>query len=321
MNTTLRTCAVALVLTFGSVLASASGWAQAPAAQTPPTAATSAQVPAQRAFTTPEAAADTLTQALRGNDDKTIAAILGAGWRDFVPGSQAEEDRQRASFLKSWDEEHKVVTTGDKAVVQVGKSGFALPIPLVRESAGWRFDVAAGRKAIQARYIGRNELNAVQTLLAIGDAERDYAAQDPMKTGSPVYARRLLSSPGLKDGLYWPAAPGEPQSPLGALVAHAQPDVKEGGGYYGYHFRLLYGQGPDAPGGAYSYLVNGRMIGGFAAIAWPVSYGDTGVMTFIVSFSGQVYEQDLGPDTAQRAGNIAVFNPDAKWQKADMTPP
>ena len=108
---------------------------------------------------------------------------------------------------------------------------------------------------------------------------------------------------------------------LGALVAHAQPDVKEGGGYYGYHFRLLYGQGPDAPGGAYSYLVNGRMIGGYAAIAWPVSYGDTGVMTFIVSFSGQVYEQDLGPDTAQRAGNIAVFNPDSKWQKSDMTPP
>lgn len=318
MNTTLRTCAVALVLAFGSALASTAAWAQTPAAQTP---SSSAQTAAQRAFPNPEAAADTLTQALRGNDDKTIAAILGASWRDFVPGSQADEDRQRASFLKSWDEEHKVVTTGDKAVVQVGKSGFAMPIPLVKEAAGWRFDVVAGRKAIQARYIGRNELHAVQTLLAIGDAERDYAAQDPMKTGSPVYARRLLSSPGLKDGLYWPAAPGEPKSPLGALVAHAQPDVKEGGGYYGYHFRLLYGQGPDAPGGAYSYLVNGRMIGGFAAIAWPVSYGDTGVMTFIVSFSGQVYEQDLGPETAQRAGNIAVFNPDAKWQKSDMTPP
>ena len=248
MNTTIRACAVTIALSFGWLLTPATTSAQtasAPAA---------AQASTQRTFPTADAAADTLTQALRGNDDKTIAAILGGGWRDFVPGSQAEEDRQRASFLKSWDEEHKIVTTGDKAVIQVGKSSFAMPIPLVKEASGWRFDVAAGHKAIQALYIGRNELHAVQTLLAIGDAERDYAAQDPMKTGSPVYARRLLSSPGLKDGLYWPAGPGQPQSPLGALVAHAQPDVKEGGGYYGYHFRLLYGQGPDAPGGAYSYL-------------------------------------------------------------------
>jgi hypothetical protein len=281
------------------------------------------QTPAQRTFATPDQGADALTKALRDNDDRTIAAIMGAGWRDFVPGTKEEEDRQRANFLKSWDEEHKVVLNdrSDRAIVEVGKTGYIMPIPLVKEAAGWRFDAKAGRAEIQARYIGRNELTAVQTLLAIGDAERDYAALDPMKTGSPAYARRLLSSPGSKDGLYWPTEPGQPESPLGALVAHAQVDVKEAGSYYGYHYRLLYGQGPDAPGGAYSYLVNGRMIGGFAAIAWPVKYGDTGVMTFIVSYSGQVYEQDFGPDTAQRAGNIAVFNPDSKWQKSDMTPP
>ena len=315
MNVLLRAGLAALLLAF------AAAPAIAPAAAQPPAA--TAQAPAQRSFATPELGADTLTKALRDNDDKTVAAILGANWRDFVPGTRAEEDRQRASFLKSWDEGHKIVLNdkGDRALVQIGKTGYVMPIPLVKEAAGWHFDGKAGRAEIQARYIGRNELTAVQTLLAIGDAERDYAAQDPMKTGSPVFARRLLSSPGNKDGLYWPTRPGEPESPLRALVAHAQVDVKEGGGYFGYHYRLLYGQGPDAPGGAYPYLVNGRMIGGFAAIAWPVKYGDTGVMTFIVSHSGQVYEQDLGPDTAQRAGNIAVFNPDSKWQKSDMTPP
>jgi hypothetical protein len=142
-----------------------------------------------------------------------------------------------------------------------------------------------------------------------------------MKVGVPVYARRLLSSPGKKDGLYWETQPGEPESPLGPLVANAQQGAKEGDGYYGYYYRLLYGQGPAAKGGAYSYLVNGRMIGGFGVIAWPVTYGESGLMTFIVNQDGDVYEQDLGSDTAQKAGNIAVFNPDKDWAKADMTPP
>ena len=138
-------------------------------------------------------------------------------------------------------------------------------------------------------------------MLAIVDAQRDYAALDPMKTGSPVYARRLLSSPGRKDGLYWETEPGEPQSPLGPAVARAQVDGQSPDGHYGYYFRLLYGQGAAAPGGARDYIVNGRMIGGFGAIAWPVRYGVTGVMTFIVDSEGEVYQQDLGPETAQRA--------------------
>ena len=130
-----------------------------------------------------------------------------------------------------------------------------------------------------------------------------------MKTGVATYARRLLSSPGKKDGLYWETKPGEPESPLGALVAKAQPGDREIDGYYGYHYRLLYGQGPAAKGGAYSYLVNGRMIGGFGVIAWPVRYGETGVMTFIVNQNGEVYEQDLGPDTAQRAAADHAVRP------------
>lgn len=280
-----------------------------------------AEAPRQQTFPTAEAAADAIVDALRKNDDKATAAMLGAGWRDFVSGTPDEEDKQRADFLAAWDAAHKVVTDGDKATIQVGTTGFIMPIPLVKEAGGWRFDVDAGRAEITAREIGRNELTVVQSLLAIVDAQRDYSALDPMKTGIATYARRLLSSPGKKDGLYWPTRPGEPDSPLGALVAKAQPGDGEGYGYYGYHYRLLYGQGPAAKGGAYSYLVNGRMIGGFGVIAWPVRYGQTGVMSFIVNQDGVVYEQDLGPDTAQRAATFTLFDPDRNWQKADTTPP
>jgi hypothetical protein len=196
-----------------------------------------------------------------------------------------------------------------------------MAIPLVKDAGGWRFDIVAGSKEIEARFIGRNELRVVQSLLALVDAQQDYAAMDPMQLGAPTYARRLLSTPGKKDGLYWQSKPGEPDSPLGPLIAKAQRENGPDNGYYGYNYRLLYGQGPDAPGGAYSYLVNGRMIGGFAAIAWPVRYGETGVMTFIVSHSGDVYEKDLGVDTVARAAEISLFNPDKSWEKADMTPP
>ena len=142
-----------------------------------------------------------------------------------------------------------------------------------------------------------------------------------MKTGSPAYARRLLSSPGKKDGLYWPPSRASRRARSGAQVANSQADGKSPGGHYGYNFRLLYGQGSAAPGGARDYIVNGRMIGGFGAIAWPVRYGETGIMTFIVESGGIVYQQDLGPKTAQKAGGIIAFNPDKGWEKADMTPP
>jgi Protein of unknown function (DUF2950) len=283
----------------------------------------SAQTPAKlQSFPTAEAAADALTDAIRKDDDKAVSAILGAGWRDFVPGTAEDEDKVRANFLAAWDQSHKLVPAdNNKMLVEVGTTGFVQPFPIVKQGDGWQFDVEAGRKEIQAREIGHNELSTVQTLLAIVDAQHDYASLDPMKTGLRAYARRLLSSPGNKDGLYWEAKPGEPQSPLGPLLANAQPGAaqrKEG--FNGYHYRLLYRQGAAAPGGAYDYLVNGRMLGGFAVLAWPATYDETGVMTFIVSHSGDVYEQDLGPDTAQKAGEIASFNPEKGWEKADMTP-
>jgi hypothetical protein len=319
MRSLLRCAFLALAYTAGLA---AGALAQTPAASPTPTVTT---VPSgkQRTFASPEAAADALTEAIRKDDDKAVSAMLGGGWRDFVPGTRQDEDNTRAKFLTAWDEAHRIEKQGDdKAVVEVGKTGFVMPIPIVKDGAAWRFDVEAGRKEIEAREIGRNELTTVQTLLAIVDAEHDYAALDPMKSGTTAYARRLLSSPGKKDGLYWEAKPGEPESPLGPLVAKAQPGAGERDGYFGYHYRMLYRQGSAAqPDGAHDYVVKGHMIAGFGVIAWPVKYGETGVMTFIVNQQGDVYEQDLGPETSAKAAAITAFNPDKDWQKSDTTPP
>ena len=189
-------------------------------------AAALAQAPAPqlRGFPTPEAAADAVTEAIRKNDDKAMTAILGSTWHEFAPGGDRDDDEIRAAYLKAWDEKHAIIPEGpDKALFGAGSTGWVAPIPIVKQGNEWRFDVEAGRKEMQARLIGRNELAVIQTLLAIVDAQRDYAALDPMKVGMPVYARRLLSSPGRMDGLYWESKPGEPESPLGPLVAKAQP--------------------------------------------------------------------------------------------------
>lgn len=298
--------------------------AGAPAQTPPPTqgqSQTQVQMVQLQGFPTPDAAAEALTDAIRKHDDKAIAAMLGVGWNDLIPGSDWQDEEIRERFLKAWDAGHKIIMDGsDKALVGAGTTGWISPIPIVKRGGEWRYDVEAGRVEMEARLIGRNELAVIQTMLAIVDAQRDYAAADPMKVGLPVYARRLVSSPGRKDGLYWESKPGEPESPLGPLLAKAQLDDVEKNGYYGYRFRLLHRQGPDAPGGAYDYLVNGRMLGGFAVIAWPVHYGETGVMTFMVSQSSDVYERNLGPDTAEKVANIHVFNPDKDWDKADMEP-
>ena len=272
-------------------------------------------------FPTAEAAAAAFTDAVRKGDPKALGTLLGPEWREFVPTTSEQLQARRAAYLAAWDESHEVKVAGDKATVMAGKAGWTLPIPIVKDGAEWRFDPVSGWREMRLRQIGHDEAAVVQTMLAIVDAQRDYAAMDPMKTGSSVYARRLLSAPGRKDGLYWEAKTGETQSPLGPAVARAQVDGNSPDGHYGYYFRLLYAQGAAAPGGARDYIVNGRMMGGFGAIAWPVRYGVTGVMTFIVDYKGEVYQQDLGPETAQRAGMITTFNPDKGWVKADMTPP
>ena len=290
------------------------GWSLGAIAQQPPVK--------PQGFPTADAAAAAFTEAVRGKDLKTMAALWGPGWRDFVPVADDEMQRRRAAYLAAWDDSHKLVMSGDnKAVIEVGRAGWTLPVPIVKDGAEWRFDIAAGLKEIALRRIGYDERAVIQTMLAIVDAQDDYAAVDPMKTGSPVYARRLLSSPGKKDGLYWEAKPGEPLSPLGPAVARAQADGNSADGYFGYHFRLLYSQGAAAQGGARDYILGGRMIGGFGVIAWPVRYGMTGVMTFIVNQKGVVYQRDLGPQTAEKAATIASFNPDKDWAKADVASP
>ena len=320
MSATLKRGLAAVLL--GAALAVAPvAIAQAQTQTRAPAPAAAASTSTQ-AFPTPEAAAEALTDAVRKNDRAALARLWGADWRDFVPGSDAVLERQRKAYVAAWDEGHKIVPSGDgKATIEVGTKGWTMPVPLVKQGSEWRFDIAAGLKEMVLRRIGHDEAAVVQTLLAIVDAQFDYAAADPMNTGTPAYARRLMSAPGRKDGLYWETKPGEPQSPLGPAVAKAQADGQSTDGHYGYYFRLLYGQGPDAVRGARDYLVNGRMIGGFGVIAWPVRYGDTGVMTFIVNQDGIVYQQDLGPETAQKAAGILTFNPGKGWAKADMTPP
>jgi len=271
---------------------------------------------AQQAFATPEAAMNAFGDAVARSDDDAIKTILGANFRRFIPPVGADI---RYRFLAAWARSHAVKSAGDdRALVAVGDDGWTMPIPIVKAPQGWQFDARAGAEEMRIRRIGRNELAVMQTMLAIYDAQMEYAQADRNGNGVREYAAKLASSPGKKDGLYWPTQSGEAQSPLGPTLAAAR--AAGGGrdvGYYGYRYKLLNAQGRNAPGGAYEYTVRGRKIGGFAAVAWPAKYGDTGVMTFMVSHDGVVYEKDLGPNTAARAAAITRFDPDAKWIRVD----
>ena len=275
-----------------------------------------------QAFPTPQAAFDAFVASLKTDDEASKRRLFGADFRKIIPSDVGDMADLRKQFLDLHAAGNKVLVKDDKeAVLEVGTAGWTFPIPVVKTAAGWSFDVAEGLERVRERVIGRNELSTIQTLLAVADAQSDYAQMDPMQTGSVQYARRILSTPGKKDGLYWESKPGEPESPLGELIAKAQADgANSDVGYHGYKYRLLYGQGASAPGGAYDYLVKNRMVGGFAIVAWPVKYGETGIMTFQVNHDGVVYEKDLGPNTATAVGTIQLYNPDKTWEKADATP-
>jgi hypothetical protein len=253
--------------------------------------------------------------AIATNDEDALKALLGADFRTFIPPVGAEA---RYRFLAAWAKSHAIKPEGDaKAHIAAGNDGWTLPIPIVKTAQGWRFDTRAGAEEMRLRRIGRNELAVMQAMLAIYDAQKDYARVDRNRDGVLQYAAKFASAPGRQDGLYWPAKAGEPESPLGPAFTAARAAGGGGdAGYYGYRYKLLTSQGKNAPGGAYDYVARGRMIGGFAAVAWPVKYGDTGVMTFMVSHDGVVYEKDLGPDTAAKAAAMTRFDPDSSWQKA-----
>jgi hypothetical protein len=225
-------------------------------------------------------------------------------------------------FVKAYEEAHRLEKAGDKKrILYVGKDDWPMPVPIVKSGTRWLFQTKEGRQEILSRRVGKNELDAIQTCLAIVDAQKEYAVLDRDTDQLLEYAQKLESEKGKSDGLYWETAPGEPMSPLGPLVARATAEgyrnAEQLSPYHGYLFRIISAQGENANGGAYSYMVDGSMIGGFAIVAYPALYRASGVKTFIVNHEGVVYEQDLGPETAKLAVAITAFDPDKSWKKVE----
>jgi hypothetical protein len=287
----------------------------------PPCQAASARI-AQKSFASPEAAAKALVQAIRRHDIRQATAILGPGSRDIISSGDAVADRgDRERFVRLYDE--KLVVEGaesGRAVLSLGNEGYPFSIPLVKKGKVWRFDSAAGREELLNRRIGRNELQTIEVMRAYVDAQREYAEEDRDGNGALEFARKFRSMPGKRDGLYWEVKEGEKESPLGPLVARAESEgYTKGKGegrtpYHGYLFKILKGQGKDAPGGAFDYLVNNRMILGFALLAYPAQYGSSGIMSFIVNQNGVVYQKNLGEESARAAASMELFNPDPGWK-------
>jgi hypothetical protein len=284
----------------------------------------------QKTFASAEEAVKAAIAAARKNDDTELLAIFGAQAKELISSGDAVADKQRREqFLKAYDEKNRLVKQGENTVVVIGNNDWPFPIPLVKKGNNWLFDTEAGREEILNRRIGENELNTMQVLLAIVDAQREYAMKDRDGDGLPEYAQKFLSDPGKKNGLYWETKPGEEPSPIGPLAAQAmkqgykapQPGAKPSP-YHGYYFKILKAQGKNATGGAYDYEVKGNMIGGFAVVAYPATYGNSGVVTFIVNHDGVVYEKDLGKNTEKDAAAISKFDPDKNWKKvADAAKP
>ena len=272
---------------------------------------------AQERFKSPDDAVAALVNAAKATDRAAVMRLLGPGSGEIVSSGDAVADATaRKRVLEAYDSKHQVVTEGeDKAVLVIGNEEWPFPIPLVRKDGSWQFDTAAGREEILARRIGRNELNAIEASLAFVDAQQEYAEKGV--AGNGVYAQRIVSRPGTKDGLYWPAASEEDESPLGDLAASAAAEGYRAGRqrmpYHGYYYRVLTRQGPSALGGAIDYVVRGKMIGGFALVAWPAEYGNSGIMTFMINYAGELYQADLGPGTESTAKAIKSFDPGAKW--------
>jgi hypothetical protein len=283
------------------------------------TGAGSAAESRQKTFASPEEAVKALVAA--AGDAKAVLAVLGPEAKALINSGDAVADKEaRERFLKAYKEANKLMKSrDDMALLVVGKDEWIFPIPIVKDAVGWRFDTEEGREEILNRRIGRNELSTIRAVQAYADAQRDYYLRNPQNDKLLQYAQKIISTKGKRDGLYFPTKAGEPVSPLGprfeSYVAKNKDEPARLMPYHGYYYRILKAQGPDAPGGAYSYLAQGKMIGGFALVAWPASYGNSGVMTFIVNHEGVVYERDLGPDTATAVKKITRFDPDKSWKR------
>lgn len=278
----------------------------------------------QSTFKTPELAAQALAEACKSYDSRALQQILGADAKELLDSGDAEQDRLSCqAFAKACDEMMKVLRSGPNSMIlQVGKSNWPVPIPIVREKQGWRFDTAAGKEEILSRRIGFNELDAMEVCRAFTQAQREYFLKDRDGDGVLEFAQKFASAPGQMDGLCWPQTTGASRSPMGPRAAGAAREEAgaspSGGGaipYYGYFYRVLAGQGPNAPGGAYGYVIHGNMVAGCALIAYPAAYGSTGVQSFLVGPSGALYEKDLGERTADTVQAIQLFDPDPSWKK------
>ena len=277
-----------------------------------------AAAPVQKTYASPEDAAAALVQAVKVHNRADVLAVLGNA-AEWISSGDAVADRAAGDrFVAAYEAKHAITRDGDRANLTIGADDFPFAFPIVKSGERWRFDTAAGKDEMLARRIGQNELDAIKVLQAIVDAQLEYASADRNGDGVLAYAQKFTSSPGKRDGLYWPTKAGEAASPLGAVVARASGEgyVKQAQGltpFHGYYYRLLKGQGKNAASGALDYVVRGRAIGGFAAVAWPARYGNSGIMTFIVNQDGKVYQADLGPSTQAKASKLQRFDPDKGW--------
>jgi len=281
-----------------------------------------AAAPPQKSFLTPDDAVSALVKAARTYDRNAILSVLGnAG--DWISSGDPTADRTTvARFLSQYEEKHAIVPDGDNATLTIGSDDFPFAFPLMRSAGRWHFDAARGKEELLERRIGGNELAAIKVLQAVVDAEQEYASEDRHGDGVLAYAQRFSSRPGKRDGLYWPTKSGETESPLGVLVAQAasegyQQSDKSPTPYHGYFYRMLKGQGKSAESGEFDYVIRGRGIAGFAVVAYPARYGNSGIMTFIVNQDGRIYQADLGPDTKAMAEGMQRFDPGRGWSAVD----
>ncbi|HTI72491.1 MAG TPA: DUF2950 family protein [Candidatus Limnocylindria bacterium] len=275
---------------------------------------------AQRTFESPEEAVKALRAAAESGDKATLLELFGPVFRDLMTGDEVQDANNAKRFAVVLGQGCLPVNEGEnKVALEIGTNNWPMPIPLVREGGKWRFDTAAGKEAIVDRHIGKDELHAIGVCRAYVMAQRRYAELNPGQEGKANYALKFKSSPGRKDGLYWPVGENEPLSPFGALVAeaHAEGYSSHGGTnrhpFHGYYFTILTRQGKAAPGGRMNYVNHGNLTGGFALVAYPENWGRSGIMTFVVNQDGRVYQQNLGPKTSHIAGAMKEYNPDGNW--------
>jgi hypothetical protein len=323
-----RSWMIALALVLAGAATAPAAEETVPAAQEKAPAAEKAAAVPQETFATPEEAAKALVDAAKAGDTAKLEAILGPGSEDIVDSADDVADaRARAEFVERAGKKLAVEKVDDsRGIVVIGDDDWPFPLPLVRTDGKWSFDAPAGVEEILNRRIGRNELYTIAVAQEYVAAQREYARLQVAAGKPQVYAQRFASTPNQHDGLYWETKEGEPESPLGPLVArgenegYGKPRQGGGGTFHGYKYRILTGQGPNAPGGARTYLKDGALSGGFGLLAFPAEYGETGVMTFIVNQQGVVFEKDLGENTVKKAETIAVYNPDRTWAPAMMEP-